>query len=415
MWIGERPARDRVGGDRAQHLEDRVRVGTSSRRAPTGGPARRAASWALTFAAWTRADFVSGGMPAPLDGRDRRDRPGRGERGRRGERYRVGGLGGGERPRRPGVDLGVARQVAREGIPCRRRRRTASPTASPTATNPEAFVSLTPATRWVLQPGHFLAPIASGRWQLGQEKTVCSISPIESDLGDHRAAAVPPLATFVVLRVRRRGDVDGHGSFLDRAAARGKLLGATARRVSAFRRRSAVGRWSGRGSTFAAAVCGVETQSRQYGLRPSIVLGLMGDPTPLLDALDGAGFRLTDARRAVAGLIADRDGPFTAADILADAGTRRLGIGRATVFRAIDAFSELGVVERIDLPSGEHAYVGCEPAHHHHVVCERCGRTTEIDDRGVRDIVRAVERRTGFRIDSHRLELFGRCPACASA
>jgi hypothetical protein len=38
-------------------------------------------------------------------------------------------------------------------------------------------------------------------------------------------------------------------------------------------------------------------------------------------------------------------------------------------------------------------------------VCERCGRTTEIDDRGVRDIVRAVERRTGFRIDSHRLEL----------
>jgi len=141
----------------------------------------------------------------------------------------------------------------------------------------------------------------------------------------------------------------------------------------------------------------------------------MGDPTPLLDALDGAGFRLTDARRAVAGLIADRDGPFTAADILADAGTRRLGIGRATVFRAIDAFSELGVVERIDLPSGEHAYVGCEPAHHHHVVCERCGKTTEIDDRGVRDIVRAVERRTGFRIDSHRLELFGRCAACASA
>ena len=141
----------------------------------------------------------------------------------------------------------------------------------------------------------------------------------------------------------------------------------------------------------------------------------MGDPTPLLDALDAAGFRLTDARRAVAGLIADRDGPFTAADILADAGTRRLGIGRATVFRVIDAFSELGVVERIDLPSGEHAYVGCEPAHHHHVVCERCGKTTEIDDRGVRDIVRAVERRTGFRIDSHRLELFGRCAACASA
>jgi Fur family ferric uptake transcriptional regulator len=91
-------------------------------------------------------------------------------------------------------------------------------------------------------------------------------------------------------------------------------------------------------------------------------------------------------------------------------------VGRATVFRSLDTFSELGVVERIDLPSGDHAYVGCEPAHHHHhVVCEQCGRTTEIDDAGIRDIVRSIERRTGYRIDSHRVELFGRCPSCAKA
>jgi Fur family ferric uptake transcriptional regulator len=142
---------------------------------------------------------------------------------------------------------------------------------------------------------------------------------------------------------------------------------------------------------------------------------MMGDSSPYLAALDAAGFRLTDARQSVAALIAERDSPFTAADILAAARARRLGIGRATVFRALDAFNELRVVERLDLPNGEHAYVACEPAHHHHVVCERCGRTTEIDDRGVRDIVRAVERRTGFRIDSHRLELFGRCADCATA
>jgi|RhiMethySRZTD1v2_1073278.scaffolds.fasta_scaffold1388759_1 Fur family transcriptional regulator, ferric uptake regulator len=141
----------------------------------------------------------------------------------------------------------------------------------------------------------------------------------------------------------------------------------------------------------------------------------MGNPEPLLVALDSAGLRLTEARRTVATLIADRDGPFTAADLLADARRRRVDIGRATVFRALDAFSELNVVERLDLPNGEHAYVGCDPAHHHHVVCERCGRTTEIDDGGIRDIVRAIERRTGYRVDSHRLELFGRCPACAAA
>jgi Fe2+ or Zn2+ uptake regulation protein len=140
----------------------------------------------------------------------------------------------------------------------------------------------------------------------------------------------------------------------------------------------------------------------------------MGNAEPLLVALDSAGLRLTLARRTVAALIADRDGPFTAADLLADARRRRIDIGRATVFRALDSFSELNVVERLDLPNGDHAYVGCDPAHHHHVVCENCGRTTEIDDGGIRDIVRAIERRTGYRVDSHRLELFGRCPACVA-
>jgi Fur family ferric uptake transcriptional regulator len=133
---------------------------------------------------------------------------------------------------------------------------------------------------------------------------------------------------------------------------------------------------------------------------------------PLIDALERAGYRLTQPRRAVADLIAERRGHFTAADLVADVGRHRLGIGRATVFRALDVLVDLGVVERIDLPSGEHAYVACEPVHHHHVVCSGCGRTSEIDDRGLRAVVEDAASRTGWAIESHRLELFGRCPEC---
>jgi Fur family ferric uptake transcriptional regulator len=138
----------------------------------------------------------------------------------------------------------------------------------------------------------------------------------------------------------------------------------------------------------------------------------MGDPTPITTALDRAGYRLTEPRRALAALIADQDGHFTAAELVVAARERRLGIGRATVFRTLDVLAEVGAVERLDLPSGEHAYVGCEPAHHHHVVCSRCGRATGIDDSGLRAIVREVARQTGYRVDDHRLELFGLCPAC---
>ncbi len=139
------------------------------------------------------------------------------------------------------------------------------------------------------------------------------------------------------------------------------------------------------------------------------------DATPLVAAMDSAGYRLTEPRRAVAELIAAREGHFSAADLLDDARVRRLGIGRATVFRSLDLLTELGVLERLELPNGEHAYVPCEPVHHHHVVCSRCGRVTEIDDRGLTAAVEDIERATGWQVEGHRLELYGRCPRCRTS
>jgi Fe2+ or Zn2+ uptake regulation protein len=141
----------------------------------------------------------------------------------------------------------------------------------------------------------------------------------------------------------------------------------------------------------------------------------MVDATAFLTALDRSDFRTTEPRRAVARLVADERGHFSAADLVAAARSQRLGIGRATIFRTLDVLAELGLVERIDLPTGEHAYVACEPRHHHHVVCSGCGRTDDIDDAGLRSVVRDVARRTGYEIDDHRLELFGRCPSCRTA
>ncbi len=141
----------------------------------------------------------------------------------------------------------------------------------------------------------------------------------------------------------------------------------------------------------------------------------MPDPTAFETAFETAGHRLTRPRRVLAGLIEARDGAFSAADLEADAQGRQLGIGRATIFRTIELLAEIGALERIDLPTGDHAYVPCGPAHHHHVVCRGCSRSVEIGDLGLAAIARDVARRTGFRIDEHRLEMFGLCPDCRRA
>jgi len=133
---------------------------------------------------------------------------------------------------------------------------------------------------------------------------------------------------------------------------------------------------------------------------------------PFVSALDEAGYRLTEPRRTVAELVAARDGHFTASDLLADARAQDLGIGRATIFRALDLFTELEVLERLDLPSGDHAYVPCEPQHHHHIVCEGCGAVTEVADLGLGAAIEEIQGRTGWQVETHRLELYGRCPSC---
>lgn len=139
---------------------------------------------------------------------------------------------------------------------------------------------------------------------------------------------------------------------------------------------------------------------------------MTSDAATLTSAIERAGHRLTGPRLAATRLIAAREGPFTAADLAVDAHARGLRIGRATIFRAIDLLVELEVVERIDLPTGEHAYVSCRAAHHHHLVCSGCGRAIDVEDSGLRAVVAEIAAQTGFRIDDHRLELFGRCAEC---
>ena len=122
--------------------------------------------------------------------------------------------------------------------------------------------------------------------------------------------------------------------------------------------------------------------------------------THLVDALDRAGYRLTEPRRAVAELVAAQEAHFTAAGLVAEARDRHLGIGRATIFRSLDVFATLGLVERVDLPGGEHAYVVCDPVHHHHAICTSCGRSTDVSDLG--SVGGARRRRAPVRVPGHR-------------
>ncbi len=88
-----------------------------------------------------------------------------------------------------------------------------------------------------------------------------------------------------------------------------------------------------------------------------------------------------------------------------------LDIGLATVYRQLRSLETTGAVDTIRL-NGQQMFRICEDnGHHHHLICEHCGRTVEIeppDEQWLRSVAQAHH----FTMTSHTLEVFGLCPQC---
>jgi Fur family ferric uptake transcriptional regulator len=93
----------------------------------------------------------------------------------------------------------------------------------------------------------------------------------------------------------------------------------------------------------------------------------------------------------------------------------RSGVGVATVYRALDLLDELGLVHRLDGHDGITRYEPADPSgdHHHHVVCESCGRIARFEDRDLERAIRRIAARVEHRIAAHEVVLRGRCRRCA--
>jgi Fur family transcriptional regulator, ferric uptake regulator len=130
----------------------------------------------------------------------------------------------------------------------------------------------------------------------------------------------------------------------------------------------------------------------------------------ILERLESHDHRITAPRMAVIGVIATMTGHFTA-DALA---SRVRGVGRATVFRTLKLLADEGVVCRVLLDDGKLHYRLSRTPHHHHLVCTECGAIEDFTNCDIRDVIEELSRRTGFTIESHWLELYGRCEKCGA-
>jgi Fur family ferric uptake transcriptional regulator len=124
------------------------------------------------------------------------------------------------------------------------------------------------------------------------------------------------------------------------------------------------------------------------------------------------GYKLTAPRRAVLDVVAGMCESLSPAEIYQRARRRYSRLGLVTVYRTLDILMEAGILRRIHLEDGCHGYALAQAAHGHHLICSKCNQVVEFDGCDLEALFKNVARKTGFRIEGHWLELFGRCPKC---
>jgi Fur family ferric uptake transcriptional regulator len=127
-----------------------------------------------------------------------------------------------------------------------------------------------------------------------------------------------------------------------------------------------------------------------------------------------AGNRWGSARLAVVGVLAEQRCCLTAREIADELGARGRATGIASVYRALERLHQLGLVSRLDVGDGTARYEPADPsgAHHHHLVCDRCGEVTAFEDERLEQAIHELARRVDHAIDAHDVVLRGACPGC---
>ena len=144
--------------------------------------------------------------------------------------------------------------------------------------------------------------------------------------------------------------------------------------------------------------------------------GSQGRLEELIIKLREEGYRLTPQRMAVIKTLVGNREHLSAEQIYERVKVDFPMTSLATIYKTVSVLKEMDELLEISINGDSTHYDGGSPHPHPHVICTRCGRIIDIDmDAGVADMTPLpleVAQKTGFRIESHRLDFFGICPQC---
>ena len=140
----------------------------------------------------------------------------------------------------------------------------------------------------------------------------------------------------------------------------------------------------------------------------------MNETVDLDAVLRKHGHRVTEPRRVVWDVLGSAVSHLTAEQITDQAQSREPGVNRASIYRSLTLFADLGLARESNLGSDDAArWELAHPDDQFHLICESCG----IVQHHAGDLVHQVRSHLfgdhGFVVNHIELSVTGTCSACA--
>lgn len=130
-----------------------------------------------------------------------------------------------------------------------------------------------------------------------------------------------------------------------------------------------------------------------------------------IESLKSTKVRMTPQRHAILEYLYETKSHPTADDIYKALEGRFPNMSVATVYNNLRVFKEVGIVKELTYGDSSSRFDSVT-TDHYHVICEKCGKIVDFHYPGLDEVETLAEHVTGFKVNSHRMEIYGTCPDC---
>jgi Fur family peroxide stress response transcriptional regulator len=134
----------------------------------------------------------------------------------------------------------------------------------------------------------------------------------------------------------------------------------------------------------------------------------------IVSRLREAGYRITPQRMALIEILCQSEGHPSAGQLHEQIRQRFPTTSLATVYKTLNVLKEVGEVMEIGFAGSDARYDSAHPDPHPHLICVQCRRIEDIDVQQLdpESQVAEIAERSGYRILSYRMDVYGLCPRC---